>query len=60
MSFELVYGHDGILPLEVLVKSHQLLKHWTLAIDKYTQELFLDLEEIAHALFLCLKDVEGK
>ena len=44
--FELVYGHDVVLPLEILVKSHQLTENQTLATNEYIQVLFLSPEDI--------------
>ncbi|XP_028094704.1 uncharacterized protein LOC114294752 [Camellia sinensis] len=44
--YELVYGHDAVLPLEVIVRSNRLAKHLDIPMDEYLEALSIELQDL--------------
>ncbi|XP_028102528.1 uncharacterized protein LOC114301761 [Camellia sinensis] len=44
--YELVYGLDVVLPLEVTMRSNRLAKHLDIPIDKYSEALSIEMQDL--------------
>ena len=44
--YELVYGHDVVLPLEVTVRSNRLAKHLDIPMDENSEALSIELQDL--------------
>ncbi|XP_028119295.1 uncharacterized protein LOC114316816 [Camellia sinensis] len=44
--YELVYGHDVVLPLKVTVRSNRLAKHLDISMDEYSEALSIELQDL--------------
>ncbi|XP_028090560.1 uncharacterized protein LOC114290781 [Camellia sinensis] len=44
--YELVYGHDAVLPLEVTVRFNRLAKHLDIPMDEYAEAISTELQDL--------------
>ena len=44
--YSLVYGHDAVLPMEVVVPSLRVAKQNGLALEEYNEAMIMELENI--------------
>ncbi|XP_028059690.1 uncharacterized protein LOC114263374 [Camellia sinensis] len=44
--YELVYGHDAVLPLEVTVRSNRMAKHLDIPMDEYSEAPSIELQDL--------------
>ncbi|XP_028052434.1 uncharacterized protein LOC114256940 [Camellia sinensis] len=44
--YELVYGHDVVLPLEATVRSNRLARHLNIPMDEYAEAISIELQDL--------------
>jgi hypothetical protein len=56
--FELVYGQDAVLHVEVNMQTCQIIEQGTLSVEKYSEAMISKLDEVPEIQFKVLHEIE--
>jgi transposase InsO family protein len=56
--FELVYGQDAVLPVEVNMQTCQITKQGALSVKEYSEAMMIKLDEVPEIRFKALRKIE--